>query len=465
MGQLGNEEGGLRIIMVVIHGGHSDVEGPASAGEGQVHEELLLVHFLQQVRTEDKAAVPVDFLLFRFREEAAFLDAFRKFPFYGAGDEDCLRLHTIAPVHAGHRHVVQGRGNGGIGEGREAIFEEGTEIFGPGLLVSGGVDNFVQKGKNFFPHLQVRPEVGPEFFFFIQPFHGFRYFFVHQPLVENPAAVFREGRGFPLVHQGIQHGSKPRPPAIGFSKDLLFPLRQGGQGTIELPVFPEYPLFVILGGPDTVGEDVIFEAVHIVLRPLGQEECFQQAEKSLPLPAAPFMQGFGGEKTEKAADEYHQGMAVHGMLPVDEARDFIASEGPLEEVPVVIGIPDEHQDVPVPEMAVPDEGENAAGNVVHLLRLMGGPDEMEPLCRGGGAFFIQRRRYRAAVEEMPGYSSQLGRGKTAVFGEKGGRGGAFLSGKETEKLPGPCKVRIFDSLFWLIHLNGHGDFFGRMDQG
>ena len=126
--ELGNEEGRLRVIMVIVYGGHGDVEGFLRSGEGEVREKLLLVHLFQKAFAENEAAVFENLLPFQFREEASLFHAAGKFSFHRAGNEDGIRFHGITSVHAGDGHMVQGGRNGGVGEGGKAVFKDGEEI-------------------------------------------------------------------------------------------------------------------------------------------------------------------------------------------------------------------------------------------------------------------------------------------------------------------------------------------------
>ena len=126
--ELGKEERRLRVIVVIVHGRHGHVQHLLCPGEGQVGEELFFMHFLQQAFTENEAAVFENLLPLQLGEEASFFYAAGKFPFHDAGNEDSCSFHGIAPVHAGDGDMVQGRGNGGVGEGSEAVFEDGEKI-------------------------------------------------------------------------------------------------------------------------------------------------------------------------------------------------------------------------------------------------------------------------------------------------------------------------------------------------
>ena len=85
---------------------------------------------LHEIIPEGELAVFIERLLFPFREEAALFDALGEFAFDHAGNEDDFRFHRIAAIHACHGHMVEGRRDGGVGEGRETVFEEDAEIFG-----------------------------------------------------------------------------------------------------------------------------------------------------------------------------------------------------------------------------------------------------------------------------------------------------------------------------------------------
>ncbi len=124
---LGHQERRERLLPFVTGGRHGEVEGVGAAGHGEVHVELLLLHHLHQIISKEQLAVFCQLLLFYFREETGFLDALGEFAFDDAGDEDHFRFHGVAAVHAGDGDVVQGRRDGGVGERREAVFEEGEE--------------------------------------------------------------------------------------------------------------------------------------------------------------------------------------------------------------------------------------------------------------------------------------------------------------------------------------------------
>ena len=190
--------------MVIVYGGQGDIEGLPCSGEGQVGEELFLVYLLEKAFSEDETAVPIDFLPLQLREEAPFFHPSGKFSFHCAGDEDHRRFHGIAPVHARDGYMIQGGRDGGVGKGGKAVFEDGEEALFGNPVTSCGMDDFIKKGENLLPYLQVGPKVCMEGFLFIHAEKGVRNFFLHHPLVKEAAPVLGKGLFLPFSHQTIQ---------------------------------------------------------------------------------------------------------------------------------------------------------------------------------------------------------------------------------------------------------------------
>ena len=279
------------------------------------------------------------------------------------------------------------------------------------------MDDFIQEGKNLFPYLQVGAKVGVEHFSFIHGAQGVRYLFIHHPLVQEAAAVFDPWALAPFFRQPVQHSGKAPAPFVGLYEFCLLLFGKGWRRCVQIPVSAEFPCLMVLPGTDAVGEYIVFQPVHVFFLPFRQEEGFQHAENGFPLPAAVFSAAFRCEEADQAAEKHHQGMVVHGMFAVDETGDFIALEGSLKGIDVVLRIPEKYQNVPEAEVAVPHQGQNGSRDEIHFLRPVGGGDEMKSFVGNRIFRFGKAAAFRAPVEERAGHGFQVRRGKTAVLGQ------------------------------------------------
>ena len=169
-----------------------------------------------------------------------------------------------------------------------------------------------------------------------------------------------------------------------------------------------------------MGEHIILQPVYLFLLPFREEKGFQYAENGFPLPAAVFPAAFSGEETDQTVQKHHQGMVVHRMLPVDESGNFIALEGPLQCIVIILWVSEKDKNIPETEMPVPHQGQNGSGNEIHFLSPVGGGDEVKPFvgCRGG--CWRKGRMVCPPVEEKAGHRFQAGRSKAAVLGQENG---------------------------------------------
>ena len=220
---------------------------------------------LHEIIPEGELTVFRESLLFPCGEEAALFDAFGEFAFDHAGDEDDLRFHRIAAVHACHGHMVECRRDGGVGEGRETVFEEGAEIFGCHRLIPCDVDDLIQKAQYLLPDLQVGAKACLFKGGFIPCRQGVRHLLAEEKAVEYGRAVFGGDSGSPRFGKRIEKGGEARAPFIHAAALGELGLGQRRGRLIEIAAAALLPAVMPLPWPDAAGKDVVFQSVDFFL--------------------------------------------------------------------------------------------------------------------------------------------------------------------------------------------------------